>query len=799
MRPERLAIAGFGVFREPVEIDFRGAELFALSGATGAGKSTIIDAIVFALYGVVPRYDDKRLVGASISEGKVEARVRFDFRVAGELYTALRIVRKKGKAGAVSTDEARLERTDAAGAVEVIAGTAAELSFEVEQLLGLSFDHFTTCVVLPQGDFQRFLHQKPAARQDLLVELLDLSIYGRMAQAAAARAKAAQHQREWITQQLAELADVTAEQRDALDTAVAGAEKLLLLVDQALPAIEALTTQANAARAAADDAVARVALLRELRVPDGVAALGDELATALEAIAATTSLEDAASDALIAAEAAVDALPDRSALSAAARDHEERTKEVGRIAKGEEIVANAVENEAAARADAEAATSQHAAAVSALDDARRSNRAHDFAATLVVGEPCPVCLQVVGTAPEHELGDLDALTRAEALAASTARDAADALAAATSNRVRVEDLLTIVRQRIAELDAQLTAHPDLAAVQATLARYDEVEATAKARRADATAARKARQAAEQQVQGVRSREQAARRDFDAARDRVAALAPPPAARDDLAADWAALVTWADTELPAQQAAADAATALAATADSEQAERRADLADACRAAGVDPGSRPVRDVVVEHLSSARAALDQLDQRLTRADELRVDDARVHEQEQVAAALATHLRSTHFEKWVLDEVLHRLVTGATEILRDLSGGTYSLTFDSKSSFCVIDHANADATRSARTLSGGETFLASLALALALADEIAQLAATGSVRLESIFLDEGFGTLDPDTLDTVATAIEELGARGRMVGVVSHVRDLADRLPVRFEVNKAGNSSTVTRVDQ
>ena len=66
---------------------------------------------------------------------------------------------------------------------------------------------------------------------------------------------------------------------------------------------------------------------------------------------------------------------------------------------------------------------------------------------------------------------------------------------------------------------------------------------------------------------------------------------------------------------------------------------------------------------------------------------------------------------------------------------------------------------------------------------------LAAGGAARLESIFLDEGFGTLDPDTLDVVAAAIEELGARGRMVGVVTHVRELAERLPVRFEVRKVG----------
>jgi exonuclease SbcC len=67
-----------------------------------------------------------------------------------------------------------------------------------------------------------------------------------------------------------------------------------------------------------------------------------------------------------------------------------------------------------------------------------------------------------------------------------------------------------------------------------------------------------------------------------------------------------------------------------------------------------------------------------------------------------------------------------------------------------------------------------------------------------LESIFLDEGFGTLDPDTLNVVADTIETLGQEDRMVGVITHVRKLADRIPVRYVVTKGPKTSTVERVD-
>jgi exonuclease SbcC len=129
--------------------------------------------------------------------------------------------------------------------------------------------------------------------------------------------------------------------------------------------------------------------------------------------------------------------------------------------------------------------------------------------------------------------------------------------------------------------------------------------------------------------------------------------------------------------------------------------------------------------------------------------------------------------------------------------LSGDQYSLTCDNDGSFLVIDHRNADEKRSARTLSGGETFQASLALALALADQLAQLAVGGAAKLEAIFLDEGFGALDETTLNTVADTIETLGAGDRMVGIVTHVRELADRVPVRYQVTKDARTSTIERV--
>jgi exonuclease SbcC len=163
--------------------------------------------------------------------------------------------------------------------------------------------------------------------------------------------------------------------------------------------------------------------------------------------------------------------------------------------------------------------------------------------------------------------------------------------------------------------------------------------------------------------------------------------------------------------------------------------------------------------------------------------------------VAKLLADLLRSNKFPQWLAAAALDALVADASDSLLELSGGQFDLTHD-KGEFYVIDHADADSRRSVRTLSGGETFQASLALALALSAQLTTLAAQGAARLDSIFLDEGFGTLDPDTLEVVAETLENLAQGQRMVGVITHVAALAERAPVRFAIHRDSRTSSVVR---
>lgn len=108
------------------------------------------------------------------------------------------------------------------------------------------------------------------------------------------------------------------------------------------------------------------------------------------------------------------------------------------------------------------------------------------------------------------------------------------------------------------------------------------------------------------------------------------------------------------------------------------------------------------------------------------------------------------------------------------------------DAELELVVVDSWQADSERDTKTLSGGESFLVSLALALALSDLVSH-----KTRLESLFLDEGFGTLDPDTLESALAALDQLQASGRMIGIISHVEALKERIPTQIRVHKQAGS--------
>lgn len=180
-----------------------------------------------------------------------------------------------------------------------------------------------------------------------------------------------------------------------------------------------------------------------------------------------------------------------------------------------------------------------------------------------------------------------------------------------------------------------------------------------------------------------------------------------------------------------------------------------------------------------------------ERLERSQELREklerDVAALH----VHELLAGDLRNDRFQAYLLQEVFTELVRGASGRLLTLTTERYSLRFRDDE-IRVVDHDNADESRISDTLSGGETFLTSLALALELSDQVQRT--VGAVHLDSLFIDEGFGTLDPDTLALVSETLQNLRVGGRMVGIITHIPELRDEFEQQILVVKHQGYSTV-----
>ena len=362
MRPIVMDMNGFASFREPTQVDFTDADFFALVGPTGAGKSTVIDAMTFALYGSVPRWGRKGMVSLALAPTVARATVKLVFEVDRQRYVVARELRRTGSQ--VSQRAASLERIidpdGVAGKDDKTAPMARDLAGvtgAVERLLGLSYEDFCQCVVLPQGQFANFLHAKPGERQEILLRLLGAEHYRQMMMKANQRASAAAQRAETIGESLLAYADATEEsenQSRAAEDILAG---LADRVAETLPRI----AKRQAELSAAEDRLRRLradhAALSVLRVPDGIGVLDADLAAGRAEVARLKNAEQEAEHADTAARESLAAGPRRAPLQLARERRSERNRlhdsipsleaEAARLAAQAEAASAAVETGAA--------------------------------------------------------------------------------------------------------------------------------------------------------------------------------------------------------------------------------------------------------------------------------------------------------------------------------------------------------------------------------------------------------------------------------------------------------------------
>jgi exonuclease SbcC len=235
-------------------------------------------------------------------------------------------------------------------------------------------------------------------------------------------------------------------------------------------------------------------------------------------------------------------------------------------------------------------------------------------------------------------------------------------------------------------------------------------------------------------------------------------------------------------------ATDAAARATAAADA--------LAGVLRSLGLEPDQDFVKahaDVGAAH-AGATARVEELSERIARSGDLEREALEAEARQALARRLGDDLKPSKFLAFLLEEERAELAELGSGMFETLTGGNYRFSADD--SFDILDLNAADRPRKADSLSGGETFLASLSLALALAEMVAR----GGGRLDAFFLDEGFGSLDPEHLDRAMEGIGRLVADdgGRLVVLVSHVaemREAVEDLVVLDKNDRTGDTIVVS----
>ena len=910
MKPLHLTLQGFTAFRQYTELDFTGLDLFALVGPTGSGKSSLLDAMTFALYGKTARLGATGM-DALISQGERALSVSLTFEVGGQTYRASRT---KGRKAA--ENEARLDRLDSDGEwTGLSSGALKDINARIEEVLGLPFENFTRCVMLPQGQFAAVLHGKSQDRQKLLGDLIGLDHVRKMYEAASARVteyKATSASLNTVLER--EYAGVTEEAANDLRArreALASEIERLTQSREDLQARQVRLRELERLWRAQEDAARKLAVeqgqagrtaeglarAQRARQVAGVLPLLDlaertrlenerhagELAGAEAAVQRATAALAQAAAALEQAQREEERIPElearaellRAAEGDAARlrrarvsdklthpdplpwdedQYEEARLDAEKLARlrkdredltrrrlAFELAQKAQQRDLAqletlqaekGRIESEGKQARNAlrGAEKALQDARLRVGIAAYRTHLHAGEPCPLCLQTVHDLPPEDATDMRALEGAVDLAKAEVESRLDRHRELSSEIKGLETLTADRALTLADTQAQLLDEErDLRAAEARISGDPETTL----QRLLATLAARVRQAGGDPAgarQRVLAEIQGLRRGVSAAQNAHAtAQSEHAAASAQLAA---ALKQGAEHERRAREAAEGLAAQLATLGLSAQearaagmpeheiaalekaaqehqgrlAQLQATLADVQQqlgGKGFDPAelSQLLRDLTASEaaLSSAQQEGGKLAEQ-ERSLRERLSLKATKEAEAKAAAgqfdtwqtLTNALRANEFQQFMLAETEADLLTNAGQLLYDISDGRYRLKLE-KNDYAVQDLWNAGEIRAVKTLSGGETFLASLALAIALSDYLA-----GNRVLGALFLDEGFGTLDPQALDAVATALENLRTQGRMVGIVTHVESLSERLPARLLVSKSMAGSQVMRVE-
>lgn len=902
MRPLRLVLQAFGPYLEKTQLDlsqFAESGLFLITGPTGGGKTSLLDAMCFALYGKSTggrrRFAEMRC-GSAPQE--LPTLVELEFALQGERYRFSRSqythINRNTKAPELRESHQcfRLEGEDWA-LLESKSDSA--VSRRAEELLHLTCEQFSQVIVLPQGEFLRLLRASSSDKGEMLKTLFSAGVWRQVTdrfhqrerqledkarQTAALRTSLLQQEEVESLGGLEEKAASLAQRETALRQENKTLAQQLEQAERLLQSLEQYTRLEEAAQEAGKSLARAQAAWKELEGREIQPRHKREQAQALRQQAVALAQESARlgeqKEELLRAQAAGKQAAatrkqleeQRQSLAALGQQRETLSQ---RMEKGnafckacEEAAARlpallerrqALEKLSAAWEELARRKARQAAALEGLSIAEqaaaqkqllletvslrlerqeallRQNAALQLAHTLEPGKPCPVCGALEHPSPtagqetlleprqleslrQEEKSARQAQVKAAALAASRKAEADQAMEAVSQQEAAWKEAAAsagdFTREEAAAQLAQAAALAEKAKGEAARLEAAKEKLRALEKERDAcqqreTALREKLSALEAQAQELERRAQEAQAacaglDHRALEEAIQAKGRAYDAKEKAAAKLLQEAQEEDAQRERAQAALSLAQQALEKANAqwqacptpwEERPQLPQLRQQCQTLRQESLSRR------EELGKAASARQALEGALQEARRLEEELTALEGQLSRVARLSKSLSGSNPMKmpilqYVLSVMLEEVLGSANRFFATLSRGRYALRLKDGPAtrgyggldLEVLDGASM-LPRSIETLSGGEQFLASLSLAFGLSDVVQNH--SGAVRLDSLFIDEGFGSLDGETLDTAMKALAMLQSGGRLIGIISHVSELKNRIPCRVEVNR------------
>lgn len=924
MRPIKLTMSAFGPYAGEVAVDFNrlGEQgLYLITGDTGAGKTTIFDAITYALYGE-PSGENRNANSfrSKYAAPETPVFVELAFRCRGERYVVRRNPeyerpKQRGTGTTTTKKDAELHYPD--GTVHTNANTVTQ---EITELIGINRDQFVQVAMLAQGEFRKLLLATSEDRREIFGRLFNTGRYERLERRLREEANRLNAEREALAGSIQE-----DERRLSWDDGFARAEDalrvkngdmpntgdVLTLLDELLTADEAarealeqesedLRQKAGALagekekageqrkrqgqleslkqarskqetelteaeerlrQCAGEDRTAELtkeADILESRLPDyekleerrqELLKKQSEWQSAKDAVAAFGRQQEALSQKLDEYRQEQEGLKNAQAEEVRAAGEVERLERMDdrlRKLEGDLNVLQRLEADHKKAAEAYLKAKHNAQraeeACACIKGAFMDGQAGILAAGLQPDEPCPVCGSRSHPAPARLLPEVpskEAVDHAEEVRKKTAQARDDALGPARELDGKRKTQLEHVTAQVQEIPALAEAEAEMAVLPAAL-------------RLERESNRQALQTAKNEHKTARARVQRS--------EKLAELLEKSAREEEMLRE---KLHQAETE---ERALSAVVKSLKEEAD-EQA-KRLPLQSLKEANGELARLRKLADEYARKLTDAKTARDDREKRLreTEAQEktlaeqlkgetlpdpeelerkleavkalqrenerrgrllhtrlhtngeiresIRKKSAELRQREErlrwlapladTASGQVSGQRKLRLETFAQMRYFERILARANTRLMMMSGGQYELCrrteqennrSQSGLDMDVIDHYNGT-KRSVNTLSGGESFQAALALALGLTDDIQSSA--GGVQLETMFVDEGFGSLSGEALHQALRVLNQLSEGSRQVGIISHVTELKEQIDRQIVVEKAptGGSKVTIR---